>query len=160
SIRSRLGNTAAAEEADRQALGILNGLVSDHSAVPAYRDALAQAHRELGAVLGTEARWIESERELKEAAALWAALARGQPEVARYRSRLADAHGSLGDLYRLQARFGEAGAAFRRALDVADRLARENPEVDAYQESLARILGTYGRVQCGLTDLTGSEASL
>ena len=50
-IRSRLGQTAAAEKADRQALGILSRLVSEHPAEPAYRDALAQAHQEIGVVL-------------------------------------------------------------------------------------------------------------
>ena len=49
-IRSRLGKTEAAEQAYRQALEVLSGLVSDHPAEPVYRDALAQAHRELGDV--------------------------------------------------------------------------------------------------------------
>ena len=44
-IRSRLGQTAAAEQADRQALEILNGLASEHPAELAYREASAQAHR-------------------------------------------------------------------------------------------------------------------
>ncbi len=41
-IRSRLGQTAAAEQADRQAIRILGGLVSEYPAEPTYRDALAQ----------------------------------------------------------------------------------------------------------------------
>ena len=47
-IRSRLGKIAAAEQADRQAIEVLSRLVADHPAEPVYRDALAQAHQELG----------------------------------------------------------------------------------------------------------------
>jgi serine/threonine-protein kinase len=159
-IRSRLGQTAAAEQADRQALEILTGLVSEYPAEPAYRDALAQAHRELGAVLRTEERWPESEREIEAAAALWDALARERPELAEYRSRLADAHGRLGDQYRIQSRVEEAEAAFRQARDIGDRLAREHPEVGAYQESLATILQAFANLQRNsLHDLPGSLAS-
>ncbi len=71
SIRSRLGQTAAAEKAYRQAFAILSRLVSEHSAEPAYRDALAQTHQQIGVVLHDEERWGESEREYKAAAALW-----------------------------------------------------------------------------------------
>ena len=80
--------------------------MSDHPAEPVYRDALAQAHQELGDVFRDEERWPEAERELKEAAALWGALAREQPEIAEYRSKLADAHGRLGYLYMHQTAHG------------------------------------------------------
>jgi serine/threonine-protein kinase len=160
-IRSRLGQTAAAEQADRQALEILNGLVSERPAEPGTRDTLAQAHQALGAVFRDEQLWPESEREIKVAAALWDVLAREQPELAAYRSKLADAHGRLGDQYQIQGRVKEAEAAFRRALDIADRLARENPEVNAYQESLATILHAFALLQANkLHDNPGLVASL
>ena len=53
-IRSRLGRTAAAEQAYQQTLEVLNRLVSDHPAEAAYRAALAQAHYELGGVFCDE----------------------------------------------------------------------------------------------------------
>jgi hypothetical protein len=158
-IRSRLGQTASAEEADRQALEILSRLVSEHPTEPVYRDDLAQMHRDLGAVFRDEQRWPESEREIK-AAALWDALARERPKVAEYRSKLAEAHGRLGDQYQIQGRVQEAEAAFHQALDLADRLAREHPEVSAYQESLAQILHHFAKLQANkLHDQSGSTAS-
>jgi eukaryotic-like serine/threonine-protein kinase len=159
-IRARLGETAAAEQSDRQALEILSGLVSEHPADRGYRDALAQAHRELGTVFRDEQRWPESEREIKVAAALWDALAREQPKLAEYRSKLADAHGRLGDQYQFQGRVEEAKAAFHHALDLADRLAREHPEVSAYQEPLATILHAFAKLQGNkLHDEPGAVAS-
>jgi serine/threonine-protein kinase len=159
-IRSRLGQTAAAEQADRQAFEILSGLVSEHPAELAYRDILAQAHHELGAVYRTEERQNDSEREIKAAAELWEELAREQPKLAEPRSKLADAHGRLGDLYQIQGRVEEAKGAFRQALDLADRLAREHPDVDAYQESLVRILHAFASLQVNkLHDLAGCQAT-
>ena len=159
-IRSRLGNTAAAEQADLQALDILSGLVSGYPAEPAYRDALALAHQELGAVFRNQNHWPESEREIKAAAALWDALAAERPQIAAYRSKLADAHGRLGDQYQIQGRVKEAKAAFRQALDLADRLAQEQPEASAYQESLAAILQAFARLEANrLHDNPGAIAS-
>ena len=160
-IRSRLGQTAAAEQAERQALEVLSRLVADHPAEPASRDALAQAHRALGAVLRTEERRPESEREIQAAAALWGALAREHPEVAEYRSKLADAHGSLGDHYRRNGRVEAAKESFRQALEVAEALARGHPDVSAYQESLATILAAFAPLQwSNLQDYRGGIASL
>jgi len=157
-IRSRLGQTEAAEEAYRQAVEVLSGLVSDHPAGPVHREALAQAHQELSAVFGNQFHWDQAEREIKAAAALWEALAREEPKVGRYRSKLADAHSSLGEMYRDSERYGsqprpeEAEAEFRQALDAAEPLAREHPEVSDYQASLATILQRRGRLQI-LSDL-------
>ena len=164
-IRSRLGRTEAAEEAYRRTLVVLSGLVSDHPAEPVHREALAQAHLDLSAVFGDQLHWDQSERELKESAALWEALAREAPGVGRYRSKLADAHSSLGRMYTSGERYGsqprheEAEAEFRRALDAAERLAREQPEVGDYQASLATILQRLGllRIRSGRS---GAQVSL
>ena len=94
SIRSRLGQTEAAEEAYRRAVEDLSGLVSDHPDAPVHRDALAQAHQELSVVFFNQLHWDQSEREIKAAAALWEALVREQPEGGRHRWKLADAHSS------------------------------------------------------------------
>jgi tetratricopeptide (TPR) repeat protein len=162
-IRHRLGNIAAAEQADRQALGVLSRLVVDHPAEAVYRDSLAQAHRDMGDVFRDEERWQECERELKEAAALWGALLREKPEIAEYESKLAIAHGRLGWLYRHghyhESRDEEAEAAVRLALNAAERLARENTHVIAYQDSLADILNTYAEFQEDRNDLAGQVAS-
>jgi eukaryotic-like serine/threonine-protein kinase len=159
-IRSRLGETAAAEEAYRQAFGILSRLVSEHAAEPAYRDALAQAHQGIGVVLHDEERWGDSEREYKAAAAVWDELAREYPNIAPYRSKLANVHGSLAHLYRLKGgKLDEAEAEFRLAREVADRLNREAPDEIAYQESLAKILNGYGLLRRNQGDLGGSEAA-
>ncbi len=159
-IRSRLGKTAAAEQAYRQAIEILSGLVSGHFSEPIYRDALAQTHRKLGDVLLDQERLPEAERELKDAVALWDALARERPEIAEYRSKLADAHGRLGHQYEVQMRVKDAETEFREALAAAERLARENPEVSDYQESLAAILPGYGHLQSNrLNDLPGCVAT-
>ena len=146
-IRSRLGQTGAAEQADRQALTVLCRLVADHPAEPTYRDAQADAHRELGDVLRTEERGPESEREIKAAVALWDALARAQPGIAKTRSKLADAHGRLGDQFQVEGRVEEAKTAFSQALQLGEELARDQPDVSAYQESLATILHAFARLK-------------
>ena len=133
SIRSRLGQIDAAEDAYRRAVEVLSGLVSDHPTEPVHREALAQAHQELSAVFSSQFHWDQCERELKAAAALWEGLAREHPEVGRYRSQIADAHSSLGDMYRdsevhtSQPRPEEAKAEFRQALETAERLAGTTP---------------------------------
>ncbi len=159
-IRSRLGQTVAAEQADRQALEILRRLVADQPAEPTYREALAEAHRVLGDVLRTEERRPECEREIKEAAALWDALAQEQPEIAEYQLKLANANGSLGLQYQIEGRVEEAKAAFGEALKLAEALAREHPEASDCRESLATILHAFARLQrYNLNDPAGSTAS-
>jgi serine/threonine-protein kinase len=158
-IRLRLGNIAAAEQADQQALGVLSRLVVDHPADAAYRDALAQAHQDMGEILRDEERGPAAERELKAAAALWEALVRDWPEIAQYLSKLANARVRLGWVYRLGSRVDEARAEVHLALNAAERLARENPEVTAYQDSLADVLYEYARLQEDRNDLAGMEAS-
>ena len=91
-IRSRLGNTAAAEQADRQALGVLSRLVvRSPGRAGLSRCPRPGASKTWAIVFRDEERWPEAERELKEAVALWDALAREKPEIAEYRSKLADA---------------------------------------------------------------------
>ena len=158
-IRSRLGNIAGAEQADRQALGVLSRLVSEYSAEPAYRDALARAHQELGEVLEREERWQEADKEIQESVALWDALARKTPESAEYRSKLAGCHFSLGRLNRSQSRDEKTEAEYRLALDAAERLVREEPGAIVYQELLSSILGQYVEFQSHLNNLGGGEAS-
>jgi tetratricopeptide (TPR) repeat protein len=114
-IRSRLGQTAAAERADRQALEILSGLVSEHPSESAHRDALAQAHQQIGDTLRDQQRWGEAERKYRAAAALWDSLALDQQYTAPYRSKLADVQGGLAQLYEHQGRRDEAEAAYRLA---------------------------------------------
>ncbi len=158
-IRSRLGDIAAAERAYQDTLGILGRLAVDHPAEPAYRDALARAHRELGDVFEQEERWREAEGEIREALTLWDALAREGPEIAEHQFQLAGCHFSLGRLYRSQSHDAPTKAEYRMALDAAERLARERPGVVAYQELLSSILGNYVEFQSHLNDLAGSEAS-
>ena len=135
--------------------------MSEHPAEPAYRDALAQAHQEISAVLLNVRRWDESEREHKAAAALWDGLARDHPNIATYRSKRADVHLSLARLYlRLGGKQHEAEAELRQALEVADRLTREAPDEIVYQESLAGILLIDGNHRENEGDLAGSEAAV
>jgi tetratricopeptide (TPR) repeat protein len=139
-IRDRLGDVAAAEQACRQVIPVLQGLVSEHPAEPAYRQALADAHDELAWILHYERRWGESEGEVRLAAALWDALARERPEVAGHRLGLAGAHQHLGYMYSHHYRSGDAGSELRLALDLAERLVQENPGVARYQDTLATVL--------------------
>jgi eukaryotic-like serine/threonine-protein kinase len=159
-IRKRLGKIEAAEQAYRQALAVLDGLVSSDLAEPVYRNALAEAHNELSYILHDEERWTEAERETKKAASLWDALAREQPEIAEYRLKLASAVHRLGRWFSNQKRLIEAETEYRLALDVAERLAKENPEVVVYQISLAEILEFYASFQTLRNNLPASEAPL
>ena len=79
SIRSRLGQIDAAEDAYRRAVEVLSGLISDHPAKLVHREALAQAHQELSAVFSSQFHWDQCERELKAAAALWEGLRESIP---------------------------------------------------------------------------------
>jgi serine/threonine-protein kinase len=159
-IRQRLGNTAAAEQAEGQALSLLTGLVSGHPADPTYREALARAHQQRAAVFRNEERWSESEREIRLAADLWDGLARERPGVAAYLSEFSDAQRRLGDQYQIQGRVQDAEVRLRLALEVADRLARENPVVDAFHETLARTLHSFSSLQANrLHDFPGAITS-
>ena len=158
-IRSRLGRTEAAEHAYRQAVLVLEGLVSTFPSGPLYRDALAQAHRGLGEVFEREGRWRGAESETEQSVSIWDALAATSPEIARYRSQLARCHFSLARLNRNQARDEITNAEYRLALDAADRLVMEQPGVVDYQELLSSILGEYVEFQSHLKNLAGSEAS-
>jgi serine/threonine-protein kinase len=164
-IRLRLGDSPGAEQADRQAVAILAGLTSDHPAEPDFRDALARSHDQLSAVLRTEARWAESEAEIRRAAAIWDALTGERPGVVGYRSSSADAHLGLGYLHRFLPKdedgphYEAAGVEYRRAMDIASGLVREYPDVIAYQELLARILQQYG-FHRSLHDRPGADTLL
>ena len=160
-IRVRLGNIAAAERVDREAVGVLSRLVLDHPAEEVYRDSLAQAHQDMGTIFRDEERWDEAESELKEAASLWGSLAKDRSDSAKYLSKLAITHSRLGKMYVLMHRwrFEEAADELRLALNSAQRLARENPDVPGYQDSLADILYEFARIQMARGDFAGSEAS-
>jgi serine/threonine-protein kinase len=158
-IRSRLGNVAAAEQADRKALEVLSQLAVDHPSEPVYLDALAQAHRGLGDVLEREERWREAKGEIQESLALWEALALKTREIADYRAKLTGCHFSLGRLNRGQSRDEKTEGEYRLARDAAERLVREEPGVIAYQELLSAILSEYVEFQLHLHDFAGSEAS-
>ena len=158
-IRSRLGNLATAEHAYQQALGILSRLAIDHPSARAYRDALAEAHRELSDVFESEERWHDAEEEIQQSLALWDALAREAPEIADYRPKLAGCHFSLGRLHRSQSRDDKTEVEYRLALDAAERMTKEEPGATAYQELLASILAGYVEFRAHLNDPAGSEAS-
>jgi tetratricopeptide (TPR) repeat protein len=160
-IRSRLGNVVGAEQADRQAVEVLSGLVSDHPDVLEYRDAMAQAHQNLGVVFRFEERWFDCERQLKEAASIWDALTGEKPEVDEFLSKRANAHGELAWLYfrQMRNRIEEAEAEFRVALDAAEQVAQQTPAVSTYQVSLASILSEYSFLRHYRNDDRGSEAA-
>jgi serine/threonine-protein kinase len=159
-IRSKLGNTAGAEDAHRRALELLSELVSEHAADLSYRDAQAEAHENLSVVFRDQERWPDAEREIKAAAALWGALARKNPEIARYRWKLAGTDRRLGEWYRRQRRHEEAEPRLAQALNALERLTRDEPDVIVYQESLDELLYSYAGHRGSLNDPAGREAFL
>jgi tetratricopeptide (TPR) repeat protein/tRNA A-37 threonylcarbamoyl transferase component Bud32 len=160
-IRSRLGDIAEAERADRKALEILGSLVADFPANTVYRDAIAKVHRDIAGLFVDQEHWPEAEQSLNEAIAIWTGLSQQDPGRSSYQSNLSRTHASLANLYyvEMRGRVKEAEAEYQKALALADRVIRDNPDLAAHQEAIVRILGSYQGLQFGQGNLAGSKTS-
>ena len=163
-IRSRLGQTAAAEQADRQALEILNGLASEHPAELAYRESFGPGDRHEPAAPFSAPKNAGASpsgrprRRWRQLGCPGAVSTPRSPVIGRSWAMSARQPG--GDVTIVNCANEEAEAEFRQAVDAAEGPAREKPEVMDYQESLARILHDYALLQLDRADFLGSERSL
>ena len=87
-IRSRLGETAAAEQADRQALEILSGLVSESPRRAGLSRCPGPGASELGAVFRDEERWPRGRTGAQGGRGAVGRAGARKPEIAAYRSKL------------------------------------------------------------------------
>jgi serine/threonine protein kinase/tetratricopeptide (TPR) repeat protein len=135
-LRDVMGDREAALADGRRALEILEPLAEAFSAVPRYRQALAQSYYQL-ASLGRRA---EAEGHYQKALALQEQLAADFPLVPAYRQELAESHNSLGNLLRDLGRRDEAEAHHRKALALREQLAADFPTAAKYGRDVAGTL--------------------
>jgi tetratricopeptide (TPR) repeat protein/tRNA A-37 threonylcarbamoyl transferase component Bud32 len=159
-IRSRMGNTPGAEQANRQAVDAIERLVTEHPDEQSYREALAEAHMELAFIFRDQERWPDAEREMKAAATLWDALALMNPAVARYSWQRAEADSNLASCYIEQFRVDEAESRLRQAMTPLEQLVREQPDATNYLKSLERIYVSYAFLRQKVFDPRGQVAFL
>jgi tetratricopeptide (TPR) repeat protein len=135
----------SADEHNRRALAILKALADEFPGVPAYRQALAGTHTNLGLALlltdpGRRTGPDSVEEHYRRGLALRRELAADFPAVPEYRKDLAASHLNLGNvLAELGNRTGPDSAAehYRQALTVVGGLAAEFPTAPEYRDDLA-----------------------
>jgi tetratricopeptide (TPR) repeat protein len=137
-LRSRDGD--AAEQASREAIGILERLATHSAAGGDYRGDLALCYNNLAALESQKEKWDAAIGWQQQAIGLQEQMTRKSPGVVRHRSDLAISMNNLGVAYCRAAKSAEADAAFARARNLFATLADDYPDELAYRSSLAALL--------------------
>jgi serine/threonine protein kinase/Tfp pilus assembly protein PilF len=146
SVRSLLGETAAALTEFEQTRAIFARLAADFPTAPEYREGLAGSHYGRGNQLANLGKRPEAEAEYRRALALWEQLAADFPTVPAYRQGLASSHNDLGRVLGELGKRPDAEAEYRRAIALWERLAADFRAVPAYREGLAHSRHNLGMV--------------
>ena len=143
-IRQRMGATAEATTAYRQAVTLFERLIDDFPATPAYRRNLATTNRFLGALLhlrgdqaGARAAYEAARTAYEQAVVALEPQTRDFPKVPEHRQDLANSHNGLGIVLFELKEWAAARAAYERAVAVHGPLAADFPDVPAYRQELA-----------------------
>ena len=140
----RASDPTRALAASDRAIELLAGLVAADPQNDAYRDDLAIAHSNRGALAGSQTRWEAAAESYGEAARELRRLAERAPRVPRRRSELAVALASQGFAL-AQAGSPEASDTAFAAAEAALRgLIGSYPTVTKYRTSLAALLNNRG----------------
>ena len=127
-----------AEEHDRRAIEMLNGLSQEDPANVAYKVELGQTYHELGYLLWSRGRWTEAETAYRQALAVQQPLAaRLGPSASESVTDVANTLNSLGILLRINQRLEEAESAFRQALNALNKLPPDQLAVSVTRQQLA-----------------------
>lgn len=123
-LHSRLGNAAAAEQAYRRHIALLEALTEQHR----VRFELFQGYRALAGVLQGPGQAAKRSAEILRAHALIRDLVRDVPEDSVYRDALAQQQAEVGHLQAQQGQLREALASFQAGVAVAEALLRDGPD--------------------------------
>ncbi|HOW18275.1 MAG TPA: serine/threonine-protein kinase, partial [Phycisphaerae bacterium] len=113
---AQLGQGDSAEQAYREAAGVLEKLRNDAPGVSDYTTELAQADLCLGIILWEQRRYAEAETLARQAGALATALVNESAQSQPYRLQLAGSLDLLGRVLRDTGRFAEAETSFRESM--------------------------------------------
>jgi tetratricopeptide (TPR) repeat protein len=151
-ITAEIGSKSEAVKLYQKAGAILEPLGGDPSASPAYADALARMHNNLGLLYQAIGATGEAETAYRQVLRLRKALVRRHhAQVAAHRAGLADGYTNLGNLYFALGRTGEAEPAYNQAHGLLIALAKEHGKVTEYRAQLATSYHNLG----GLYQATG-----
>jgi serine/threonine-protein kinase len=139
-IRSRLGELAEAETAQREALALRRNLLAAYPDEPAYRNDLAKSLHNLGVLLITTGRQGEAIESLREAVAVQQALAEAFPEQPGFRVTLASFLNASGKVLQDTGHPDQAEAAHKQAVSIGRGLVAASSDEPAYLETLANAL--------------------
>jgi tetratricopeptide (TPR) repeat protein len=123
---ARLGASRQAEEADRQALEVIQKLAADHPGVPYYQELLAWTWGELGRGRQRLGQRQKEEEAWRQELAASEQLAQAFPTVPRYRTDMLGTQQCLADLLWGTGRRAEAAAVCRQIRDWIDRVSPED----------------------------------
>jgi tetratricopeptide (TPR) repeat protein len=133
------GQTAAAAEAYRQAVNVMEELAAEYGANPAFRESVAKTWHNLGLSLGTS-QPEEAHDALTRARGTFQELADGHPNEPKYQVDLAAGDAALGNLLAAVGRHEDAEPLLREAVELREKLAEQFPDDAAHQNSLAWLL--------------------
>lgn len=143
---TRVSDPASATPASDAAIALLEALIADAPEIDAYRDDLAIAYTNRGALAANASRWRDAARAYGDAARELRRLAERSPLVPRRRSELAVALAQQG---LASARAGQprvADKAFDSAEATLAALIDAYPATDRYRKSLAALINNRGVV--------------
>jgi serine/threonine protein kinase len=145
----RKRDPVAADEASREAIGILETLAEQKAGSTEYQDDLALCYNNLAALKSQQQQWDDAIGWHLRAISLQEQMTRKSPAVVRYRSDLAISLNNVGVAYSRADRPQDADAAFGRARELLGTLAKDYPDQLAYGSSLAALLNNQALALAG-----------
>jgi tetratricopeptide (TPR) repeat protein len=147
-LRNR--DAAAADDAAREAIAILERLGHAPEHASDYQDDLALCYNNLATLQSQKGQWPEAIVSHERAIALQEQMARKSPAIVRYRSDLAISLNNLGVAYCRVGEPAKADEVFRRARELFAQLANDYPDELSYRGSLAAQLNNQALALAGM----------
>lgn len=138
------GDPAAAEQASRRAVDILERLLEADSQSEVYQGDLALCSNNLATIFSNRQQLSEAIMHYRRAAQLQLQLARKAPSIVRHRSELAITLNNLGVAYCRENQPDTADESFLQARQVFETLASDYPQQLQYRIGLAALLNNQG----------------
>jgi eukaryotic-like serine/threonine-protein kinase len=145
-IERKLGRYPEAGIAYRQAIALMEELVTRRSAGPTCRDDLAACYECLGFTLSDTGRLLEAEPAFRRGVALAEGLATDLPGEPRHRCTVVRLYNNLGTLLAKLGRLSELEFTSRRARAIAAKLVEDHPQEPGFRHSLSGCLSNVGEV--------------
>jgi serine/threonine-protein kinase len=138
-VRGEMGRIDEALADLQKAEQIFRQLLADDTAVPEYRQGLAESRKATASWMIDRGKMKEAEQACREAIPLWGKLAADAPKVAEHRLGLARCHELLGSIVGNLGRQAEAEAEYRAALKIQTQLVQDFKKSPEYRAGLASI---------------------